>query len=170
MIARPSRASLTALKTKNRTSNSEILQLTERADVQPFQGRGEETTPYQGFTLGFGVQPPCGLSSKPSNRRLALALIFLVPIGALASSVFITEESSTEAFAFKSSGMNLDGIISRPKNTEASSIVIMVHGYGRTNVVTDNWYRELRSSLLLRGFQFSFGTSRAAEKAWGNLI
>ena len=78
--------------------------------------------------------------------RLALALIFLMSIDALASSTFTTEE-----FTFKSSGISLNGIISRPNNMEVNSIVIIVHGYGRTNVVDGNWYHELRSRFTSKG-------------------
>lgn len=83
--------------------------------------------------------------------RLVSALIFIISIGALPSCIFAAEEFTTEEFTFESSGINLNGIISRPQNTEANAIIIIVHGYGRTNVVKGNWYRELRSRFTSRG-------------------
>ena len=91
------------------------------------------------------------ISVRDFKVRLALALIFLISIGALASSIFTTEELTTEEFTFKSSGVNLNGIISRPKTMEVNSIVIIVHGYGRTNVVNNNGYHELRSKFTSKG-------------------
>ena len=83
--------------------------------------------------------------------RLAIALISLMSIGALASSALTAEEPANEEFTFKSSGLYLNGIISRPQTTEANSIVIIVHGYGPTNVVDGNWYRKLRSEFTSKG-------------------
>ncbi len=83
--------------------------------------------------------------------RHALALISLLSIGALVPSSFATENFTTEEFTFQSSGVKLNGIINRPKTMEATSMVIIVHGYGRTNVVKDNGYHELRSRLTSRG-------------------
>ena len=82
---------------------------------------------------------------------LALALIFLISISTLACSIFTTEDFTTEEFTFESSGVKLNGIISRPKTTEVNSIVIIVHGYGRTNVVKNNGYHELRSKFTSKG-------------------
>ena len=91
------------------------------------------------------------ISVRDFISRLALALVSLISIGALASSSFTAGEFTTEEFTFKSSGINLNGIISRPKNMEVNSIIIIVHGYGRTNVVNDNWYPELRSKFTSKG-------------------
>ena len=77
---------------------------------------------------------------------LAVALLSLVPCTVQASSSFTTEE-----FTFEAEGLELHGMISRPQNVEAHSIVIIVHGYGRTNVVQNNGYQELRSRLTAKG-------------------
>ena len=41
---------------------------------------------------------------------------------------------TTESFRFASSGLELDGIISRPKSKSANSIIIVIHGYGETKL------------------------------------
>ena len=82
---------------------------------------------------------------------LPLILISLLPIDAPAYSIFTDAGFTTEEFTFKSSGVRLNGIISRPQNVEANSIVIIVHGYGRTNVVKNNGYHELRSRFTSKG-------------------
>ena len=83
--------------------------------------------------------------------RLALALGAVMSISPSAYSQSTSEAFITEEFTFQSEGLLLNGIISRPKATEATSIVIIVHGYGRTNVVRDNGYHELRSRFTAKG-------------------
>ena len=62
-----------------------------------------------------------------------------------------SEGFSTDEFKFSVEGKSLSGLISRPTDIEASSIVIIIHGYGRTNVVSGNWYQGLRSRLTSQG-------------------
>ena len=57
--------------TTNGMCGTEGSQLAERSDVQPFQGWGVGTAPTQGcatLALGFGIQPPWGLRSKPRRN------------------------------------------------------------------------------------------------------
>lgn len=86
------------------------------------------------------------VSFRNSIAKLALVMTSLISTGAFASSMFTTEK-----FWFKSSGKYLSGIISRPKNIKVNAIVIIVHGYGRTNVVEDDWYHEFRSKFTSKG-------------------
>ena len=54
--------------TTNGMCGTEGSQLAERSNVQPLQGWGVGMTPTQGcaaLALGFGIQPPWGLRSKP---------------------------------------------------------------------------------------------------------
>lgn len=58
---------------------------------------------------------------------------------------------TTESFSFLSAGNNLDGIISRPENGEAASILILAHSYGPTNVVEGDGFKEIRSRFTAQG-------------------
>jgi len=66
-------------------------------------------------------------------------------------SAMASVEYTTEKLSFRSGGSSLNGIISRPKSGEATSIVIIVHSYGRTNVVEGDWFRQVRSQFTSKG-------------------
>jgi hypothetical protein len=56
----------------NRPSESAGVQLTERSDIQPFQGWGVGVTSTQGgasLTLGFGIEPRWGSRTEPRRMR-----------------------------------------------------------------------------------------------------
>lgn len=75
------------------------------------------------------------------------SLNIIVSNGVMASSKFVTEQ-----FSFLTSKEErLYGIISRPENIKPKSIVIIVHGYGQTNVVKGFQYQKLRSKFTSQG-------------------
>ncbi len=77
---------------------------------------------------------------------------FIIAFVSLTSSVAQTSSTfTTGEFTFESSGLNLNGIISRPQEMKANAIIIIVHGYGPTNVVKNNGYHELRSKFTSKG-------------------
>ncbi len=57
----------------------------------------------------------------------------------------------TAAFSFEVDGNTLHGLFDRPGNQEATATIILVHGYGKTNVVEGNWYYNLRSRFAAIG-------------------
>jgi len=72
--------------------------------------------------------------------------------GLIVSRALAAPEFTTEPFwVTNPKGEKLSGIISRPSHVTAESIVIIVHGYGRTNVVQGDHYRTLRSQLTAQG-------------------
>ncbi|MEL7199848.1 MAG: alpha/beta fold hydrolase [Pseudomonadota bacterium] len=62
-----------------------------------------------------------------------------------------TSNATTTPIAFKANDTELSGLLDVPASGEAYAIVIIVHGYGKTNVVEQNWYFDLRSRLLAQG-------------------
>ena len=52
---------------------------------------------------------------------------------------------STTDFTFTSHGTTLSGIISQPVDRQAAAQIVLVHGYGRTDVRGWNMYADLRS-------------------------
>ena len=74
-----------------------------------------------------------------------LAALFFAAIS-LASTVM-----STERLHFEANGQSLSGILDTPTSGEARALVILVHGYGETNVVEQNWYYDLRSRFAAQG-------------------
>lgn len=57
----------------------------------------------------------------------------------------------TEPFTFDVAGRTLVGLLDRPVGREPRSTVILVHGYGETDVVEGNWYHDLRSQFARVG-------------------
>jgi pimeloyl-ACP methyl ester carboxylesterase len=51
----------------------------------------------------------------------------------------------TEPFEFVVDGNRLRGVIDVPAGREPRAVLLFVHGYGRTDVVAQNWYFDLRS-------------------------
>ena len=51
----------------------------------------------------------------------------------------------TEPFEFVADGSVLRGVIDLPAGRAPRAVLLFVHGYGRTDVVAQNWYFDLRS-------------------------
>ena len=51
----------------------------------------------------------------------------------------------TEAFDFEVDGNRLSGLLDRPADRAPRATIVIVHGYGETSVVENDWYRGLRS-------------------------
>ncbi|MFK7843956.1 MAG: alpha/beta hydrolase family protein [Rhodothermales bacterium] len=58
-----------------------------------------------------------------------------------------SEVLQTESFVFDVGGNKLSGLLDRPLDQEPQSTIVIVHGYGETKVVEQDWYRELRSQF-----------------------
>ena len=59
--------------------------------------------------------------------------------------------SETEELAFEHEGKRLVGLFDAPDAVEARSLLLVVHGHGRTNVVAQNWYATLRKRMVSIG-------------------
>jgi hypothetical protein len=51
----------------------------------------------------------------------------------------------TEPFEFVADGNILRGVVDLPAGRAPRAVLLFVHGYGRTDVVAQNWYHDLRS-------------------------
>lgn len=58
---------------------------------------------------------------------------------------------AVEPMRFEVNGLMLSGLYSAPVERSAHALVIIVHGYGRTNVLNANAYHGLRAQLASRG-------------------
>ncbi len=74
-----------------------------------------------------------------STILLFLSLIRLAALG-----------SETVPFSFEYDGNQLRGLIDTPSESEASSLIIIVHGHGKTNVTNGQWM-DLRSTFKQLG-------------------
>lgn len=79
------------------------------------------------------------------------SILYTLTFALLALNAFAEEKFATDEFAFKSSGLNLNGILSSPSNRAAKSIVLIIPGSGPTNVVSGNWFYDLRFKFTEAG-------------------
>jgi pimeloyl-ACP methyl ester carboxylesterase len=81
-------------------------------------------------------------------KALLLTLIlFSLSAHSMNASHFVSEEFSL----YSQKNEKLSGIISRPLNKKAQSIVIITHSYGPTNVVAGDQFKKFRSEFTARG-------------------
>jgi hypothetical protein len=57
----------------------------------------------------------------------------------------------TEPFEFAVDGNLLRGLVDRPIGHAPRAVLLFVHGYGRTDVVAQSWYHDLRSRFTELG-------------------
>jgi len=60
-------------------------------------------------------------------------------------------QMKTESFEFQSDGRRLSGLLDLPIDQKPSSIVVIIQGSGRSDVVAGNWYSDLRSHFVQLG-------------------
>lgn len=61
------------------------------------------------------------------------------------------ETVQTEIFSFEVHGNRLVGLIDTPTHQAPAATIIIVHGYGKTDVVEQSWYSDLRSHFAQMG-------------------
>lgn len=57
----------------------------------------------------------------------------------------------TESFEFVHNGKKLSGLLDLPTGQKPTSIVLIIQGYGKSNIVEGNWYYDLRSNFVKLG-------------------
>ena len=62
----------------------------------------------------------------------------------------LPEAPRTERFAFEVDGLTLVGVLDRPAGEPAATLVL-VHGYGATDVVEGRWFQDLRAHFVGHG-------------------
>jgi pimeloyl-ACP methyl ester carboxylesterase len=76
--------------------------------------------------------------------------IILLFLG-LSTSLYGQQKMKTDTFTFVFEGKRLSGLIDLPVETEPTSMIVLVPGSGRTNIVARNGFYELRKNLSERG-------------------
>lgn len=70
---------------------------------------------------------------------------------ALLAGVVHAAPMKTEPFEFVADGNVLRGVIDLPEGRAPRAVLLFVHGYGRTDVVAQGWYHDLRSRFTELG-------------------
>lgn len=77
-------------------------------------------------------------------RIVVLSLAAIMSTGLSATDA---DEMRSEIKQFRVGENLLSGLYSQPTNEPAEALVIIVHGYGETHVIDQNWYHGFRSRL-----------------------
>ncbi|MEM1174730.1 MAG: alpha/beta hydrolase [Pseudomonadota bacterium] len=85
----------------------------------------------------------------PSRTHSILLTLMLC---AAAGNALANPPMTSEVRHFNVDGNRLVGLYSTPTDRAATATVIIVHGYGPTNVIEHNWYYDLRYRLASAGF------------------
>ncbi|MEM9837862.1 MAG: CocE/NonD family hydrolase, partial [Pseudomonadota bacterium] len=79
-------------------------------------------------------------------------ILLCLTLGLAQFGVALAQPMTTSQVDFDFDGTRLVGLLDVPTDRETQGLVIIVHGYGSTDVVRQNWYYDLRGNLALRGF------------------
>lgn len=82
-----------------------------------------------------------------TRMKAVSAVIVLLAFNLAAAQEYM----KTEEWNFVSDGRTLNGLLDKPVAQKPSGIVLIVQGYGKSNVVSANWYSELRSRFVQSG-------------------
>jgi pimeloyl-ACP methyl ester carboxylesterase len=76
-----------------------------------------------------------------------VTLLLLFPIG-----LSLKAQIKKEILDFKFEGITLNGMLNIPEDTNPKGIVLIVHGSGRTNAIAQEWYSDVRETLVNAGY------------------
>ncbi len=80
------------------------------------------------------------------------SLVCILFIGFFLSLSHYTVASEASLMTFEFEGEVLEGVFNTPDNQSPKGIILLVHGYGKTNAVADNWYYSVRDAMLKAGY------------------
>jgi alpha-beta hydrolase superfamily lysophospholipase len=96
--------------------------------------------------------------------------VVLLTVGILfaLNVMFGSESMKIEKFTFEYDGKKYSGLLDMPIGQEPTSIVIIVQGYGKSDIVAGNWYYDLRSHFVQRGLACCLWDKPGCGKSEGN--
>ncbi|NAS12159.1 alpha/beta hydrolase family protein [Poritiphilus flavus] len=74
---------------------------------------------------------------------LLIMVVGLIPANA---------QLNSEIFDFEFEGVVINGILNQPEAKEPKGLVLIIHGSGRTNAVAQEWYADVRETILNAGY------------------
>ncbi len=95
-----------------------------------------------------------------------LKRLFLLLISAGLPLVSIAQ-SYSELLSFEFEGDSLWGIFNQSDHSNIKGIVLIVHGSGRTNAVSENWYADVRNAMLNAGYSTFMWDKRGCGQSTG---
>lgn len=79
-------------------------------------------------------------------NRIILIVLFLL-IGTYSKA-----QGKQQLFDFEFEEVTLNGVLNIPEGATPKGIVLIVHGSGQTNAVAQNWYADVRNTMLKAGY------------------
>lgn len=79
------------------------------------------------------------------KRVKLIAILFLMVTNSVA-------QSNKQAFDFEFEGVVLNGVLNLPKDQETKGVVLIIHGSGRTEAVAQEWYIDIRETIVKAGY------------------
>lgn len=74
-------------------------------------------------------------------------LLFLVLIG-----TSLKAQSDRQILDFEFEGVMMNGVLNLPKDQTPKGIVLIIHGSGRTDAVAQEWYLDIRETIVKTGY------------------
>lgn len=99
------------------------------------------------------------------KKSIAL-LSFTILTVLIYSSAF--GQIKTESFEFVHNGKKLSGLLDLPTEQKPISIILIIQGYGKSNIVEGNWYYDLRSNFVKLGIACIIWDKHGCGKSEGN--
>ncbi|MEO1031413.1 MAG: alpha/beta hydrolase [Bacteroidota bacterium] len=79
--------------------------------------------------------------------RLVITIILVLFI-----NLWSFAQNQEQIFKFKYQGNSLHGILNIPQDSIPKGLVLIIHGSGRTNAVAQNWYADIRETIVNSGY------------------
>ncbi|MBO6794136.1 MAG: alpha/beta hydrolase [Balneolaceae bacterium] len=80
------------------------------------------------------------------NRILTIIVLFFL------FNTYSSAQSTRQVFEFEFDGVVLNGVLDLPKHQKPRGIVLIVHGSGTTNAVAQEWYSDVRETIVSTGY------------------
>lgn len=61
-------------------------------------------------------------------------------------------QSNRQIIDFEFEGVLLNGVLNLPKDQKPNGIVLIIHGSGKTNAVAQEWYSDIRETIVKTGY------------------
>jgi hypothetical protein len=80
-------------------------------------------------------------------KQILVGMLFVLVVNTSSQAV-----ETEEVLSFSFQDETLNGVFNLPDTTEVEGVVLIIHGYGETNAVAQNWYADVRSVMLRAGY------------------
>ena len=78
--------------------------------------------------------------------RNSILTIFLMII------TYTQAQNNRQILDFEFEGITLNGVLNLPKNQKPKGVVLIIHGSGRTEAVAQEWYLDIRETIVKAGY------------------